>query len=563
MPKVPVYQQNQVQETQLPERSAIAKPSAETFGGGDAGINKAIDAASPIYEKVFKAQKEKGDSMALMEADARLSKLETSLLHDPKVGALNKKGRDAFDVGTTTLSDFDKGAGEISGSLANDEQKLAFEKLRLQRGAGIDRSVQQHIAGETVRYETEITANLVKNEQDAAIKNYKDPARVQASLELQQNAIVKFGQNYGMSDEQIQQQLSNAKSSTHASIISRFLTNSEDLTAQSYYNKFKDQITDGKTLEAVEKELEVGSTRGFAQRFTDKLLKENLDPAEVEKRFEAIGNPKKREAAEQRYSNQVAMRDNMLKKQQEDIFDANMDALYTLKDQYKIDPKLFLQMTPSQQAAFQKEADDLAKGKDKITNLEFYDGIRDLMSNPKTRDATINDPDFRQKVIANMSRTDAKKILDERNKLRFGDEKTRKDNDTYSEQTKSITAIYQGSGLTPKGEDFAKYRVFVMNQVQGLKEQGKIPTTKDVTEIANMALLDVVKERKNWFDKKIKLSEVKVGDKIVSIPDLKYKTIPSYEKIRLEKYLKQKTGKQPSEAAVVEFYRTKLIGGKE
>ena len=160
-----------------------------------------------------------------------------------------------------------------------------------------------------------------------------------------------------------------------------------------------------------------------------------------------------------------------------------------------------------------------------------------------------------------MSRADAKKILDERNKLKFGDEKTRKDNDTYHEETKSITAIYQGSGLNPKGEEFAKYKVFVMNQVQGLKEQGKIPTSKDVNEIANMALLDVVKKGRFFGTNKVKMTEIKVGDKVVDVENLNYKTIPSYEKLRLEKYLKQKTGKAPSEAAVVQFYKTKLIGG--
>lgn len=558
MPKVPVYQQNQVQDSQVPERSAIAKPNAETLGGGEAGINKAIDAVAPIYEKVFKDQREKADKVVLYEADARLSKLETSILHDPKTGALNKQGRDAFDVGTVAMSEYEKSAMEIEDSLPSDDQKIAFARLRLERGSNIDRALNKHISTETVRYESEVATNFVKNEQDAAIKNYQDPERVRFALEKQETALKDFGAANGMSEDKIKQMVLTSKSKTHSEIINRLLNDDQDQTAQAYFNMNKDTIS-GDDLATVEAKLETGSTRGKSQRFVDSALKSKLSEAEAINKARDIKEPKERDAAYERIKMEYGIRDAAKKKGLEE---KHVGALNLIdkgggRDLTKVSG--WEQMEVSQRNSLKAYAEFKAKGKEPPTNWTVYYDLQTKASNEGTRDSFISDSlmDYR------MDLDNAK--FSELVKLQAAMRKGERDPDgnlkNFTSMDVTLKGIMKDAGLSPDNKDDVVRFKTRLGDMQDIMQTntGKKMSPVEYKEAARELVKERVIKRDFWFDgktnaldgsdedlkKAVKFEDVP-KDKITAIQDLlrKNKMSMSNENVRLIYIKSLKRGKK-------------------
>ena len=297
MPKVPLYQGNQIKEADIPNVAINANTSVSNY---KSGLDGALSQAPAVYD-AYQEQKKKADQIAIYEADAKLSKLETSLLYDKDHGATNLKGKSSFSAPEIVSDGYNKGAKEIEDGLTNDDQKQSFAKLQLERGVSIDRTVQRHVGNEIVKYDNDTTSNFVKNEQDAAIAAYQDPARIALSIVRQKEAVQNYAERNGMPPEEATQKIADVESKTHAQVINRMLTNDQDVTADNYYKSNKDFIK-GDDLAHVEKMIEAGSLRGKSQRFVDEAVKGGLsETAAIDKaRSEFKDDPKLRDAAAER-----------------------------------------------------------------------------------------------------------------------------------------------------------------------------------------------------------------------------------------------------------------------
>jgi hypothetical protein len=556
MPKVPQYQQNQVQVQGLPQTGQLAKASTETFGGGSANIANAVSKIAQDTSKIYSEYKRKADQIEVTAADAELAKLETELLYDKDVGALNARGKNAFAAGQKANEEYQKRSTLILQNLKNDDQRQAFQSRISDRSNSVNKALQIHMNQEGVRYDNDVSTSLIKNEQDAAIKNYNDPARVAQSLAKQEETIKQFAVRNGISEEKAKEQILESKSATHESVINRMLANDQDGLAASYFKKYKNDIT-GDKLARVENIIQDASTKIFAQRWVDKNI--NEDPAKVEDMMQKFSG-KQREVIEQRYQQQLAIKKNLENKKTEDLFESSYDALKNSPDIFKLDPELRSQLTAAQEEKLTDVAMKMAKGKDIVTDPQAREDLLDGLSNPKTRDAFVNDPNLRLKYIDKINGTELDKILDTRRKLRFGDAKAKQDLDNLSIKDSMLKEQFEIAGFNSTNKkDYAQYKDYVNKQVLNAQNaSGKKLSDAEEIEIAKSALLSV--KRKGFlFNRSTPLFQSDDREAI-DVEGIKIDTIPKIQRIRIENYFKQK-GVAPSNKAIEEFYRAQLLKG--
>lgn len=230
------------------------------------GVQKVI---ADIYER----ETDKADQIAVTEADAQLSALETELLYNPQTGALNRRGKDAFGLPEEVNTAWAKRVGEIERGLTSDRQRLRFQQMAQGRSADVDRTLQRHVAGEIQSHDRQVTDALLAGERNAAIANYTDPERVGLSLTRQVAAIREFGQRNGLAPEVIDSVVAKETSSTHVAILNRMLAAGSDQLALTYLNANRAGIA-GEDIADVERKVQVISSESEGARGADAIWRE-------------------------------------------------------------------------------------------------------------------------------------------------------------------------------------------------------------------------------------------------------------------------------------------------
>jgi len=561
MPKVPTYEQNQVQEANLNYATNTPKTSMETFGGGSAGIGNVINDAGKVAMQVYQQEKKRADDIALYDADAKLTKLETDLLYDPKVGALNQKGKNSFDVATTTLPEYKKRSDEILAGLSSNEQKAAFERVRSERGANIDRALQRHVSTESIRYDQEVTTNFVKNEQDLAVKSYKDPKAVAGSLLRQEQAIRDYGRRYGLPEEETQAQLLKVKSETHESIINRLISNDQEYGAQTYLNKYKGEISADK-LARIEGALDIAVDRSTTQKKVDSYIGSGLSMNDAYAEAAKIGDSKLRESVENRIRVQYSIQENMKKAEFEKI---HVNALNIIDQSGSLDA--VIKQMPSQWASMDvghrnsliNYAEQKAQGNTVKSDPDTFYFLKLMSSAKDTRDDFIKEDLTRYR--SKLNDKDWKDLVGDQVALRNKDGKVEAKLDGFMTKHTIVKEGFKEAGFDYK-DDAKELRRFnavidqeIANRQKGL---GRELTNEEVRGVVKDYTVDVVtKENKYWFDQKKKLFNLDSSE----VGRIKYGDIPPSDKLKIEQALKKK-GIAPSPSAVREMFIMKFTKGQ-
>lgn len=304
------------------ERQITPSPRLSIDSGGAFAAPKPIDtsAVTKLAADIYEQEQERADQVAITDATARLTAAETRILYGP-TGLLNREQEDALKAPDEFGPAWQAEVSAIENGLKNDRQRHAFNQQVIQRSASANRQLQQHVASESQKFDIAKTENLVDNEQNAAIENYTDPARVKLALETQVAAITAFGDRHGAPAEKIEAMVSAALSSTHVGIINRMLANGKDLTASEYYKANKDQVA-GNQVAQVEKNLEEGSLRGEAQRVGDSIWKKyGSDQAAADEAVRAIKDPKLRDEVQKNVDYEFSKARQRKKAVQDDYFE--------------------------------------------------------------------------------------------------------------------------------------------------------------------------------------------------------------------------------------------------
>jgi hypoxanthine phosphoribosyltransferase len=557
MPKVPVYEQGQVNVARTPDVGQGAKFSAEAVGGGAGNAVNAVLDTAPMISKIYQEQKQKADQIAVSEADAKLAKLETDLLFNPKTGALNSRGKNSFDVGVVTNDEYQKSSQAILDTLSNDDQKLAFKKIALDRGGNVDRALNRHMSQESIRYDTEVTTSLVKNEQDAAIQNYADPGRVAQSLKKQEQTLREFANRNGISDESLQQQLVKAKSETHENVLNRMLSNDQDLGAMSYFKKYKNDI-DPERLARIEQTLDVSSSRILSQRKVDEFIDKGLSMGAAYEEAEKVKDPKLREAVEQRISRQYAIKENAEKDALEkthvnalNILDQTKDINEVIKNM----PNEWNSFDVTKRNSLIEYAKKKTEGRDVTTDPAAFYELKLMSSAKDTRDEFISMDLTRYRN--KLSDKDWRDLVGDQTALRNKDGRVEAKLDGFMSQQKVISEGFEKAGFNKKDKNELFRYNFIIDQEIATQAQtlGRKLNNEEVRKVVNDYTLDVVtKENKFWFDSKKKLFELNSDE----IKTIKYKDIPSSDKLMAEQALRKK-GLPVTEDRVRQLFINKYI----
>lgn len=548
MPKVPVYD-SQIRSQAAPDVRIDANTYVDSF---QSPLKGALDQA-PKYFSAYEEQKRKADQIALTEADAKLSKLETDLLYDKDVGVTNLQGKSAFDAPKIVAEGYNKGAKEIEDSLSNDEQKIAFQKLQLDRGVSIDRTVQKHVGNEIIKYDNATSLNYIKNEQDAAIAAYNDPARVALSIQRQDEAVRQYAQRNGLPPEEADQKAADLKSKTHAQVINRMLTNDEDMAAEAYYKAVKADIT-GDDLINVEKQIESGSLRGKSQRFVDDVTKRKLSETDALAEARKIEDPKLRDATYERVKMEYNIRDAAEKKQVEDWHIAALNYIDAGNGKDVTKVAGWDKMTVGQRNSLQEYAQKKAEGRDIQTNYQTLYDLKTMASIPEMRDKFIKMNLMEKRNELNNS--DFKTMVNLQTELRKGSSKGQAQADGFRSDNQVVKDAFTAAGLPAQNkEKLALFNSRVESEQMVMQERlGRKLNNEELKKVANQQAMEIVTKEGWLWDSKKNLYEISDEE----LKDIPYKGVPAADKLKIENALK-KAGKKVDQESVRQMYILKTM----
>jgi hypothetical protein len=284
MPTVRTYGGSKVETEALPgaRLTAAQTPLSEGAGLGEAeeqrgqafeklgaGVTKVGDTALTLEDQATK----RANDIAVLNAESQLSTWENGQVYDPQNGALTKTGNAAFGLPETLGNAFSDKADEISNGLNNDDQRYAFEKIKLQHGQNLDLLLQRHVAQESRRYEGQELASSIENHTQAAIANAMDPRRVGVELQTIVDNIQTHGTNLGYGPEQLKQAIDDSRSKVHVGVIEQMLSAEQPQAAQVYFDEVnKEGQINGDQIARIEKALKEGTIRQKSQDITDTIM---------------------------------------------------------------------------------------------------------------------------------------------------------------------------------------------------------------------------------------------------------------------------------------------------
>jgi len=207
MPTVPYQTQNRVQTEVGPNIRVSTDAPVEAFGGG-----KAVTGLADQISKIGMEIKQRADDASTQEAYAKTVELRNNLMYDPKDGAMNKSGKDAFGIHEQYGADFDTQADKIESELKNDTQRAMYRKIRQSQKMDLEGSLQQHTLAEAKKYENQTAEAALVTARSDAVLNFQNPGAVEKSIETQRALIESHADKNGWSPEQLQAAQSKSES---------------------------------------------------------------------------------------------------------------------------------------------------------------------------------------------------------------------------------------------------------------------------------------------------------------------------------------------------------------
>lgn len=261
---VPRYQPGQVQQTNLPNaRYSADGATPEAFG---AGIGRGLGALGEVAGKIAMAERERQDTAAVMEAEAKLREQQNEMLFG-ETGAFRTKGKDAFGLPERVLPEFDKRRGEIASGLRGRQREL-FERRTAMWQTDMQGDLLRHVARESDDYAKATTQAYIEASGQTALNYYNDPKRVDAEIARAQDAFMAGSP--GLPAEAVRLGLNKIESGIRRGIVGRMM-NESPLTAGEYYEANKDRFT-GEDQAEIEKTLLPAQLQAEANNYANGIV---------------------------------------------------------------------------------------------------------------------------------------------------------------------------------------------------------------------------------------------------------------------------------------------------
>lgn len=498
MPSVPVSQR-QVSPQALPSARRTGAPTREELGAGigeiaaNAGV-RLVARQAAIENRLAEEERQRANEIAVLDARRQLDEFSNKTATD----ALSQEGVNAFELPEQTRAAFDAEASRIASGLTNDEQRVAFERVRVAGRDNLDGVVQRHTASQRAKWDDDTTQAVLENSQAAAVANAQDPRRVGAELATMVDTIRAHGKRNGVSEERTQRRVDAITSDTLTDVITRLVDGGQDKAASAYYAETKTLIS-GQAQGKIEKALEEGSLRGESQRKADEILAAGGTDGEQLEKVRAIDDPKVRDATRERVEHDQAVRRRAADERHDALLVNAGNILDKTPNVARIPPSDWAQMTVGEKTALRQYAKAKVEGVEPTTNVaRYYELVTEAGDNPEA---------FAKRNLW----LDRARLGDTEFKQLAGFQKSIKDGARKVEGLDGIRSnlqIAQGAlvklGLDPNPEDKtgaqaqanARFYEALDKRVIALQDQtGKKATNEDVQQIADDLLTEVVTEK--------------------------------------------------------------------
>lgn len=402
MPTVALYGGAKVAPEALPgvRKTAALTDTAAGVGVDEATANRdaAISGLGGAIEntgKVLLSEQEKrekdANAMANLSAQNQLDSWLIDRIHNPTTGALTVKGPDTLQLTEQVGGEFDQVASTIAGTLTNDKQRLAFQKVQDVQKRDMTLTLERHASGEMQRYTGAELTTFVDNKRNEALANALDPHKVGEALGQAIDQIKTIGPTLGMGPQEIQSHIADTASATHVGVINQLLAQNQTKSAQVYFEETRPQIK-GDVLASVEKSLELGHTRNEAQAISDKIIAAGGTPDEQRAAVKAAADGATRDEAMQYVNTDIAQKAGVAKATEEQNFSRIYDMLVKNPDVRAIPPAMLANLTFGQKAEIKATALRLAKGDPVEENGATYQS--------RMTEATYSPSTFAQRNLA-------------------------------------------------------------------------------------------------------------------------------------------------------------------
>jgi hypothetical protein len=399
MPTVPRVQR-QVRREALPGVRLTAAETATSQGAGlaeaqaqssqaMAGFGATVaNAGIGIVGAELQRERDRADQVSILAYQRKLGEWENKRVTE----ALQVQGKDAMTLPEDLAAEFAQITGELDKELTNDRQRAMAERLKTDRGLGIDLTMRRHVSKEMDRYEAEELKGFLSNSVNTAILNANDPKRVFAELGAAEAALRTHGKNTGMGPEAIERSVLALQTETHGGVIERLLANEQDKAAKVYFEEAKaaGQIS-GEAVANIEKALEEGALRGESQRQSDKIIASGGTLSEQRAAARAIEDPKLRDQVMQRIEHEATVKERETREMEDARFNSAYNTMEKAGGNIRaIPPAQWAAMSPGEKSAIRSEAERITRGVPVKTDLPTYYGLMERAGDDPANFVTEN-----------------------------------------------------------------------------------------------------------------------------------------------------------------------------
>ena len=543
MPTVPKFENN-VTLGGLPSARMDTSVDKEAFGSGAASkafASAALSLSKTAFDYAEKEKKEKAaaDKVVADNAIDELIRRKNESAWNKDTGAFNKKGEDAIGVIDTHLPQFDKDVEDIEKNyLTSPEQKAYFRQKARDHRNEFEVQLNKHVANESFKLDEEKTFSGIANLQDDARLNWQEPNKVNRNINDMRGRLVDYAQRNGKTKEWAIEQDNKLVSSTHAGVIEQMIDGGNDLHAQSYFNRVKDQIKDAETYDKVSKIVEEGSIRGNSQRYSDRIFSaysNDMESALSEAR--KIKDPKVQDATIERIKDRFVLKDKAEKQAVEQLHMSATDIIDKTGSVDNIPAKDWAKFSLSERSALKNYAKQRSETSGVQTQWDEYQYLMNLASSTDKgeREQFLNTNLYKE-YRGKLADPEFKELIHKQTAVKKGDTKVLKDLDGYRSNTMIVNDTLKAIGIDPNPKKGSKdatraasFRKMVDDEIIATQEKtGKKATNEEVQGIVDRLTTNVVTDKGILFDTKKRLFEVDVKD------------IPKEEIAKMEESLKRK-----------------------
>lgn len=548
MPRVPQYQEGQVQHRNLPSAGFSNLPSA-AFG---ADIGRGLQDVAGVVGQIAEQEREKADTAQLLEADRELSAWEVQALYTPETGALNRRGKDALGLPDQLLPDYDSRVSAIVARL-NPRIAQRFQALAAGRRDDIQKALFRHVS-EQGDFILKSEAEAYEATSLAAIAaNADDPERVAAEQDRLWASKLATLTRLGATPEIIRAERAGLEAKVHSTLLDQYLAARDYPKAIAYYEANREAL--GERADEYGKQVEQARLIYEETATADRLIGQfGAGPAAIAQ-AKLIEDPVLRERVESRIDREAARRER-LRNEGERI---TREQAWAKLEQAPPTADLYEILTPRELAALSAMPGVLAqmegrqnarlRGLEVKTDPTVFDELHRSMATDPQGFAQTDLTKFYDKLSPADRDYFRKAQADMANPAKIADAAT--------ESQQLATYVWGPLGIPSSGAKGADRRGAFMQAYFAEKEAfiaangGRAPNDRERKEIMQRLMLPFVRNDMvpGWWDEERRAFEVPRGQ------EAQFRAVvPPADRQQIIESFQRNLGRMPTELEIADLY---------